>query len=384
MPADFRLVAHAAQRLANKFASAGLGDGAPERSLAHTGRADEAQDWPLQLVGARLNRQIFDDPVLHLFQRIMIVVEHVLRFGDVLLEPRLLAPGQAEQRIEIVAHDGRLGAHRLHALQLLQLGLRLGLGFLGQFQLLDLGRQLGQLVAILAVVRSQLALDRLHLLVQIIFALGLFHLALHAAPDLLFDLQHAKLALHEGERHFQALHDIHFDKQRLLVGHLDIDIAGNRIGQRGGIVDLAKLHGGFRRQLAVELGIIVELIDHRAHQRLHVLALGWRFLGKIDLRGAIAVPLVDIFQRDALLAFHQHAHGAIGQFQQLHDGGGHAHFIQIVAARIILGRIELCDEDDFLVVLHRLFQRDDGFVATDEKRHDHARKHNDVAKRQQR
>ena len=384
MTADFSLVAYAAKGLAHEFASASLGDGAPQRSLADTRRTDETQDRSLQLVGARLNREIFDDPVLHLFQRIVIIIEHLLRLRDILLEARFLAPWQAEQRVEIVAHDRSLGAHRLHALQLLQLGLCLRLGFLGKLQLLDLRGQLGDLVAFLAVLRTQLPLDRLQLFVQIIFALRLLHLALHAATDFFLDLQHAEFTLHEGKRHLQPLGRVRLDQQRLLVGNLDVDICRNRIGQRRGILDLAQLHRGFRRKLAVELGIIFELVEHRAHQRIDFLAFHGRLFGKANLDRAISVALFHRFQRHPLLALDEHTYRAVGQLQKLHDGGSDAHFVQIFSARIVLRRIKLGDEDDFLVLLHRLLQRDDGFVAADEQRHDHAGKNNDVAQRQQR
>ena len=134
--ADLGLVAHAAQRLAREFAARRPGDRAAERGLADAGRADQAQDRALQPVGARLDRQIFDDPVLDLLQPIMVLVEHRLGLGDVALQPRLLAPGQAEQHIEIVARDGRLGAHRRHAAQLLQLGIGAVAGFLADRRVL--------------------------------------------------------------------------------------------------------------------------------------------------------------------------------------------------------------------------------------------------------
>jgi hypothetical protein len=66
--------------------------------------------------------------------------------------------------------------------QLLQLGLGLVAGFLGQLGLLDALFELGDLVAAVLAV-AQLLLDRLHLLVQIVLALRLLHLALDAAAD---------------------------------------------------------------------------------------------------------------------------------------------------------------------------------------------------------
>ncbi|MCY1170821.1 hypothetical protein D9M73_109110 [compost metagenome] len=375
--------------MADKFAARGLGDRLAEAGLANAGRADEAQDRPLQLVGARLYREIFDDPVLDLFERIVVLVEHRLRRRNILADLGLLAPRQAQQHVEIVAHDGGLGRHRRHRLELLQLRRRLGAGFLGQFERRDLVGQLGDLIAFaLVALIAELTLDRLQLLVEVIFALGLLHLALHAAFDLLLDLQHAKLALHEGEHHLESLGRIAFDQQRLLVGHLDLDVGGDRVGELARILNLAELHRGFGGQLAVELGIILELLDHRTHQRGHFGIGGVERLFTVvalqhfDVGSEIAVGLHQASQRGAALALDQHAHRAIGQFQQLQNDGGDADFVQIIAIGIVFARVELRDQENLLVGGHRRLQSRDRLVATNEQRHDHVGEHDDVAQRQ--
>src|SRR5690242_9129524 len=383
MAADLGLVAHAAQRLPHELAPRGLGDRLAERGLTDAGRADEAQDRPLQFVGPRLDAEVFDDPVLDLLERIMVLVEHRLRRLDILLELGFLAPRQAQQHVEIVAHDGRLGGHRRHRLQLLELGRRLAPRFLGKLELGDLLGQLGDLVALafLALV-AEFALDRLQLLIEIIFALRLLHLAFDATLDLLLDLQHAELAFHEGERHFQPLGRIALDKQRLLVGNLDRDVPRDRIGEPRGVVDLGKLHRGFSRQLAVQLGIILELLDHRAHQRLD-LAIGAielaLILDRLDRAGQVIAGFLEHLKASALFAFDEHAHRAVRQLEELQDRRADADVIQVIAAGIVLRRIELRDQEDFLVGGHRRFQRGDGLVAANEQRHDHIGKDDDVA-----
>src|SRR3546814_10065634 len=79
-------------------------------------------------------------------------------------------------------------------------------------------------------------------------ALALLHLPLHAAADLLFDLEHAEFALHEGEDHLQPLRGSILDEQCLLVCDLDVEIAGNRIGEARGVVDLRELDRGLDRK----------------------------------------------------------------------------------------------------------------------------------------
>ena len=53
------------------------------------------------------------------------------------------------------------------------------------------------------------------------------------------------------------------------------------------LLDLAELDRGLGRQLAVELRIILELLDHRAHQRLDLGALGLAALDQLDLGGEV-------------------------------------------------------------------------------------------------
>ena len=102
-----------------------------------------------------------------------------------------------KQPIEIVAHHGGFGRHRAHLLELFKLGNRLVFGLLRQLGVLDLLLELRDVVAFVVV--AQLLLNGLHLLVQIIFALGLLHLTLDAASDFALDLEHGNLALHQGE-----------------------------------------------------------------------------------------------------------------------------------------------------------------------------------------
>jgi hypothetical protein len=155
----------------------------------------------------------------------------------------------------------------------------------------DLFLKLLNLVGFALVAAAQFGLDRLELLVEVIFALGLFHLALHAATDLALHLKHAQFALHEGKHHFQTLERVGFREHGLLVGDLGGKVGGDRIGQLARVVDVAQLLPGILRELLGQLGIFGELIDHRAHHGRDF-GPGHRFrLDRFDLRhqhGAIA------------------------------------------------------------------------------------------------
>ena len=132
----------------------------------------------------------------------MIGIKNLLSRHDILAHPALLLPGDGKHPIQVIAHHGRFRTHGAHAAEFLDLSQGLFARFLGEFGRFDLGFDFGNFIlAVFAF--AKLLLDRLQLFVQVIFALRLFHLPLHAATDALFHLQHADLAFHMGEDLFK-------------------------------------------------------------------------------------------------------------------------------------------------------------------------------------
>ena len=216
MAADLRFVAHAAQAHADELAARRLGDRLAERGLADAGRPDETEDRRLQPVDALLHREVLDDAFLDLLEAVMVGVEDLHRGGEVLADLALLAPRQCQQRVDEVAHDGRLGRHRRHHLQLLEFVERLRLGLLrhpGGLDLLLHVVEVGVLVAL-----AEFLLDRLDLLVEVVLALALLHLALDAAADALLDLQDVDLAFEQPQQVLESLGDrAHLEDLLLLL-----------------------------------------------------------------------------------------------------------------------------------------------------------------------
>jgi hypothetical protein len=111
----------------------------------------------------------------------------LLGFAQIFADARLLAPGQADQRFDEIADDSGFGRHRRHQAQLLQFALGLGQAFLAHAGGLDFLVQFLEVGTFFAF--AEFLLDRFDLFVQVVLALALFHLALDAATDALFDLQ---------------------------------------------------------------------------------------------------------------------------------------------------------------------------------------------------
>ena len=127
--------------------------------------------------------------------------------------------GSAEDPVDVVAHDGRLRARRVHHLELLELLLDLGGGLfahpLGLELLFDLLDLVLELVALAA---TQLLLDGLHLLVEVVLLLRLLHLLLDARADLLLHLEDLDLGLHQLVEALEALRRILGLEERLAIG----------------------------------------------------------------------------------------------------------------------------------------------------------------------
>lgn len=78
-------------------------------------------------------------------------------------------------------------------------------------------------------------------------------------------------------------------------------------------------------------------------------------------------------------AFHQHLHGAVGQLQELEDGGKGADLVDRIGGRIVVARVDLGGEQDVAVGADRLLKGADRLLAPHEQGHDHVREDDDVA-----
>ena len=381
--AHFRFVPHPAQRHTDEVAAGGTRDRLAERGFADARRADEAKDRPLHLIGARLHGEVFKDAFLDLLQAEMVGVEDFLRLVDVFLDLAALLPGDRQNPVQVVAHHGRFGAHRAHRPELLQLRHRLFPGFLRQLgfgdPLLDLR---GFVLAVLAF--AEFLLNGLHLLVQIVLALGLLHLALDAVADLFLDLHDADFGVHVAEDFLQPLGNLRDFQQFLAFGDLDVQMRGNGVGELARFFDLVDRDQHLRRDLFVQLDILLELADHRAAQRFQLLGDAGGFRDALDMRLEKRLGFLEVGDAGAAAAFDQHFDGAIGQFQQLQHGRDGADGVDVVDRRVVLLVVFLRHQQDLLIFLHHRFERADGFFPADEQRHDHVREDDDVAQRQDR
>ncbi len=108
MPADLGFIAHATERHPNELAVGRTRDRLPERRLADARGPHQAQDRRLQLVDSLLHGKVFEDAVLDLLEAVVIVVQHLLGVAQIVVDAAALLPRQADQCVQIIAHDRRL------------------------------------------------------------------------------------------------------------------------------------------------------------------------------------------------------------------------------------------------------------------------------------
>ena len=187
MAANLRFVVHAAQRDADELASQRPRDRLAQRSLAHSRRSDEAQDRPLHARLQPPHGKIVQDAILHLLQVVVIRVQNFLGLQNVHFAAGSLRPRQRRQPLHVVAGHGVIGAigdmrasrpSSFSASFFTSSGMPAASIFCAQF--------FG--VARAFVLLTQFFLDGLHLLAQVVLALGLLDAILHFRLDLVAQL----------------------------------------------------------------------------------------------------------------------------------------------------------------------------------------------------
>jgi len=254
-------------------------------------------------------------------------------------------------------------------------------GFLGQLGLLDLFLKFRDLVAAVLAV-AELLLNGLHLLIQIVLALGLLHLPLHAGPDAFFHLQNGDFALHHAENAFKPLGNGNDAEDFLLFRDLDRQMGGNRVCQLGIVVDLVDRAEHFRRNLLVQFHVVLELGNDRARQGLHFDVFAVALRQNRGRRLEIVCPVGIFADLRARAALHQNLDRVVGQLEKLQHGCERTDIVDLIRVRIVVRRIHLGCQKNMLVGGHHLFQRLDRLFAADKKRHDHVREDNDIAQGQ--
>ena len=158
----------------------------------------------------------------------------------------------------------------------------------------------------------------------------------------------------------------------------------DRVRQPARVVDARERGQNFGRDLHVEFHILVELAEHRTHQRLALLVGDRPGFEQRHLRREIVAGLDIALDDRPAFALDQHLDGAVRKLQQLQNAGDGADGVDVLRRRVVVGGTLLRHQHDLLARLHGEFKRADRLFPADEQRNYHVREHDDVPQRQHR
>ena len=382
---DLGFVANAAERDPDELPAQRPRDRFPQRRFADARWADKAEDRALHLLLHFADGEIFENPLLHLFQIVVILVEHLGGGLDVEGVLGLLAPGQFHQPFEVGADRRRFCGVRMHLLKPLELFVGLFedlLGHLGVFDVLaELGHFFGPLVQF-----AQFFLDGLQLLTEEVIALGLVHLALGFGLDLLlhredFDFRAQEIAgaAEPGDRIINLQH--------LLGGvHLEPQVRDGHVGEPAGVLEGLDHDHHVRHQDFAEADEAFELLLHGPYQGLPFEGRARQF-GLGDLREAdfqVGLGLDEFLDAGLGQPLHEDFDPVVGQLEHAHHHAHRADGVDVLRHGVFDVQGALGGQHDNPVARKRRLDGLDRHLPADEKRENHVGKDDDVANRQER
>ena len=166
----------------------------------------------------------------------------------------------------------------------------------------------------------------------------------------------------------------------LLFLDTDLQVRGDGVRQPRRVVDP---DGGDHRvvlEVVRELDVLLEQRDDPAHHRLGVgrrLDLLRDHLHRDAVEALVFLPLDGAGAFDAL---DEHLDVAVGQLQRLDDARDTAHRVDVGRLRVVDRRVVLRREENLLVGRQRVLERARGRRPSDDERHHHVRKDDDVPK----
>ena len=258
MAPDFGLIPDAAQGQADIFPVQGFCNRLAKRGLAGSGRTYQEENAALVVSPELHDGQMLQDPLLHLLQAVVVVVQNLLGVLEVGLFPFLQVPGEGEDEVQIVPYHGSLGRALGLVIQTVELVQSRVFNFFGEPGLgdpLPVVLLLPPLAAGLAVFRVpvilvQFLLDGGHLLLQHLLPIVFVRPLGHALIDTDIPVQGLPLLdqdIHEVQGPVPV--GIGFQEFILLIG-----AHGGETGQPGD-------HLGDRVDIVHELEVVVRPLE---------------------------------------------------------------------------------------------------------------------------
>ena len=329
MPADLRLVVQAAERDTPELAAQRRRHRLAQRGLTHTRRAVEAEYRGFEVALELDDGQVFEDTLLDLLEPEMVAVELLARAIQIEIVLGYLVPREFQQQLQ-VGHLHRIFGHGgIQPLDLLQLFLEGFADLLGPVLLLGL---LAHLLDVGIGAVAQFVLDRAHLLLQVIVALLLVDLLLHALLYLVLQLGQLLFA----DQYFEQLAGTGQQagglQQRLAVFVRKLHVRADEIDDAALGVDVLDGEGrllGHRRR---DVDDVERHVADRIHEGLELDALQ---VGRRIAQGGHPGPEIGLGRNvfayfDLLQAVQDHREVPVGHFEDFDDARRGADLVHVV------------------------------------------------------
>ena len=344
MAPDVRFVVDAPQAHPAVSPAQGPGDALADAGLARARRADEEQDGAGLLLFQVHHGDLLDDPFLHLFEAVVVLVQDAPGGGQVDGVGLLLFPAQAGHEVQPVVEHAGFHALPPLLLQAVQHLLRLPAGGLVHAGFFDLPLEFLHVGHVFRVHFVQLLLQAVDLPLDGGLLVALLALLLLGGDGLVGDAPHLQEFI-EGLFHQLGpfgLAVLRQDGVTLLVPH--VQPGGHDAGGHADGADLAQ--DALRRRGPLKaLGIVPHLLHqvfqlfrlHRAVQVLRVGAAGDGELHRpvrVDAHGLEVHPVLGVHHGEAPV--------------QLRHGAGDADGVEAVLRHVRQGHVFLRHDEDEL------------------------------------
>ena len=371
VPADLRLVMHAAEGDPDILPPESAGDALAEGGLAHSGRAVEAEDRGVEIALKLQHREVLEDALLDLLETEVVLVEDALGGLDIEVILRHLIPRQVEDRLAVLELDAVVWALGAHVPQLGDL-LAESLAHLGgPLFLRPLGEHRRDLIL---VVIGELLADLLHLLLEEVVPLLLVHLAPRLEADLLPQGLQLSHLIEEREEEEAALLHVRGEEEQNLLLLLLGEIAGAEVDDHRRVLQsVSRCDEGLGHVALEDQELDHHLLDrHGEGAILHVALVRLRLraegVGGLD-EGADAY---EVAQTHADLALHHDGKHPVAHVGHMHHLSDDAVVDQVLASRLLDGGILLRRYEDMLIVRRGEVVEDAlGLIPPDDERHRH-------------
>ncbi|MNP34213.1 hypothetical protein D3C76_1274890 [compost metagenome] len=155
------------------------------------------------------------------------------------------------------------------------------------------------------------------MLVQIVLALGFFHLLFDTVANAFLNLQQIDFRFHHRHQIFQTFIHVGHLQHRLFVSQLQRHVCSDGICQTCRIVDAIERRQHFWWDFFVELDVAFKLANRGAHQHFLLTLVERRRLKVLGFRREVLAVVRKSGDSRTLQAFYQHLHGAVRQLQHL-------------------------------------------------------------------